>query len=128
MLVSLHKLTRKPISPIPELARRVGVILALSSTLLRDGPRYGRVSHAPLLGDRPGTLAFGDALPSDATLQLGQLGLATHMHTTLAGCSSAVVGTLHDPLAFVLREGAQERDEAATDGRGEGPSVACRGP
>src|SRR5262249_34831503 len=27
--------------------------------------------------------------------------------------------TLHDPLAFVLRQGAQERDEAATDGRGE---------
>src|SRR5262245_31934485 len=86
---------------------------------LRDGPCHGGVSHAPLLGDRPGTLALGNALASDATLQLGQLGLAPHVHSTLAGSSSAVVGALHDPLAFVLRQGAQECDEAATDGRGE---------
>ena len=41
------------------------------------------------------------------------------VHPALARSSSAVVGTLHDPLAFVLRQGAQEGDEAATDGRGE---------
>src|SRR5262249_61726540 len=69
--------------------------------------------------DRPGTLALGDALASDAPLQLGQLGLATHVHPTLAGGSSAIIGTLHDPLALVLRQGAQERDEAAADRRGE---------
>jgi hypothetical protein len=64
------------------------------------------VSHAPLLGNRPGTFAFGDALASNAPLQLGQLGLATHVHPTLAGSNSAVVGTLHDPLAFVLGKGS----------------------
>src|SRR5262249_16996652 len=69
--------------------------------------------------DRPGTLALGDALASDAPLQLGQLGLATHVHPTLAGGSSAVIGTLYDPLALVLRQGAQERDEAAANRRGE---------
>src|SRR5262249_17577052 len=90
-----------------------------SSTLLCDGPCYGSVSHPPFLGDRPGTLALGDALASDATLQLGQLGLATQVHPTLAGSSSTVVGTLPDPLAFVLCQGAQEGDETAADGRGE---------
>jgi hypothetical protein len=84
-----------------------------SSTLLEDGPCYGGVSHAPLLGDGPGTLALSDALASDTPLQLGHLGLATHVNPTLAGTSSAVVGTLQDPLAFVLRQGAQESDEAA---------------
>src|SRR5215813_8004928 len=93
--------------------------LCADVTSLCDGPCYGGVSHAPLLCDRPGTLALGDALASHSTLQLGQLGLATHMHPTLAGSSSAVVGALHDPPAFVLRQGAQESDKAATDGRGE---------
>src|SRR5215831_21063820 len=41
------------------------------------------------------------------------------MCTPRLGSSSAVVGTLHDPLALVLRQGAQESDEAATDGGGE---------
>jgi len=41
------------------------------------------------------------------------------MDPTLPGSSSTLVGTLHDPLAFVLRQGAQECDEATTDGRGE---------
>jgi hypothetical protein len=36
-----------------------------SSTLLEDGPCYGGMSHAPLLGDRPGALALGEALASD---------------------------------------------------------------
>src|SRR5215475_11249836 len=98
---------------------RPAVCSLRSRTLLRDGPCYGGVSHAPLLGDRPGTLALGNALASDAPLQLGQLELATHVHPTLVGSSSTLVGTLHDPLAFVLRQGAQESDEAATDGRGE---------
>src|SRR5262249_12177913 len=90
-----------------------------SGALLCDRPCYGGVSHAPLLGDGPGTLALGNALASDAPLQLSQLGLAPHVHPTLAGSSSAVVGSLHDPLAFVLRQGAQKRDEAAADGRDE---------
>jgi hypothetical protein len=60
-------------------------------------------------------LAFGDALASNAPLQLAQLGFATHVHPSPPRSSSAVVGTLHDPLAFVLRQGAQERDEAATN-------------
>jgi hypothetical protein len=90
-----------------------------SRTLLCDGPCYGGVSHAPLLGDRPGTLALGDALASDSTLQLGQLGLATHVQPTPSGSSSAVVGTLHDPLALVLRQSAQECDEPTTDGGSE---------
>src|SRR5262245_31026051 len=41
------------------------------------------------------------------------------MHPTLACSRSAVIGTLHDPLALVLRQGAQERDETAPDGRDE---------
>jgi hypothetical protein len=73
-----------------------------SSTLLYDGPRHSGVGHTPLLSDRPGTLALGDALASNEPLQLVQLGLATHVRPTLAGSSSALVGTLHDPLAFVL--------------------------
>jgi|SRR5262245_11416529 len=77
---------------------------------LCDGPCYRGVSHAPFLGNRPGALALGNALASDAPLQLGQLGLATHVHPTLSGTSSAIVGTLHDPPAFVLRQGAQESD------------------
>jgi hypothetical protein len=48
-------------------------------------------------------------------LQLGQLGIAAHVYTTLAGSSSAIVGTLHDPLALVFSQGAQEGDEAAAD-------------
>jgi hypothetical protein len=32
---------------------------------LCDGPCHGGVSHAPLLGDRPGALALGEALASD---------------------------------------------------------------
>src|SRR5262245_30465546 len=88
-------------------------------SLLCDGPCYGGVSHTPFPCDRPRTLALGDALASDAPLQLSQLGLATHLHPTLACSSSAVIGTLHDPLVLVLRQGAEERDEAATDGRGE---------
>src|SRR5262249_54748306 len=84
-----------------------------------DGPCYGGVSHTPFPCDRPGTLALGDALASDAPLQVGQLRLATHMHPTFACSSSAIIGTLHDPLALVLRQGAQERDEAAADGRCE---------
>lgn len=36
----------------------------------------------------------------------------------LADSSSAVIA-LDDPLAFVLHQGAQEGNEAATDGRGE---------
>jgi len=50
-----------------------------------------------------------------ALLQLGQLGLATHVHPSFAGSSSPVVGTLHDPLPFVLGQGAQEGDEAMAD-------------
>jgi len=73
--------------------------------LLCDGPCHGGVSHAPLPGDSPCTLALGDALASNAPLQIGQLWLATHVHPTLAGSSSALVGSLHDPLAFVLRQG-----------------------
>src|SRR5215510_8821178 len=88
-------------------------------SLLCDGPCYGGVSHTPFPCDRPGTLALGDALASDAPLQVGQLRLATHMHPTLACSSSAVIGTLHDPLALVLSQGAQERDETAADRRGE---------
>src|SRR5262249_55944070 len=41
------------------------------------------------------------------------------MHPTLACSSSAVIGTLHDPLALVLCQGAEERDEAAANRRGE---------
>src|SRR5262249_250074 len=37
------------------------------TVLCEDGPRYGGVSHTPFLGDRPGTLALGDALASDPT-------------------------------------------------------------
>jgi hypothetical protein len=33
------------------------------------------------------------------------------MHPTFAGGSSAVIGSLYDPLAFVLRQGAQESAE-----------------
>ena len=44
-----------------------------SRTLLRDGPRNGGVSDTPLLGDRSATLALGDTLTSDATLQIGRL-------------------------------------------------------
>src|SRR5215831_20714379 len=84
--------------------------------LLCNGSRQGGVSHAPLSGDRTGTLPLGKTLASNATLQLGQLGLATHVHPTFAGSSSTIVGTLHDPLALVLRQGAQESDEAATYG------------
>src|SRR5215472_2298718 len=83
---------------------------------LCNGSRQGGVSHAPLSGDRTGTLPLGKTLASNATLQLGQLGLATHVHPTFAGSSSTIVGTLHDPLALVLRQGAQECDEAATYG------------
>ena len=72
-----------------------------SSTLLYDDPCYICVSHAPLPGDSPRTLALADALASDTPLQLGQLGPATHVHPALSGSSSAVVRTLHDPLAFV---------------------------
>src|SRR5262245_36397317 len=50
-------------------------IRASSSSFLCDGPCYGRVSHAPLLGNSPGTFALGEALASNAPLQLGQLGL-----------------------------------------------------
>src|SRR5262245_14598448 len=88
-------------------------------SLLCDGPCHGGVSHTPFPCDRPGTLALGDTLTSYAPLQVGQLRLATHMHPTLACSSSAVIGTLHDPLALVLRQGAEERDETATDGGGE---------
>src|SRR5262245_63884180 len=90
-----------------------------TSPALCDGQCYGGVTHTPLLGDRPGTLALGDALASDAPLQVGQFRLATHVHPTLAGSSSPVIGTLHDPLALVLHQGAQERDETAADRRGE---------
>src|SRR5262245_48148506 len=76
-----------------------------SRAFLCDRPCHGGVSHAPLLSDSPGALALGDPLASDATLQLGQLGLATHVHPTLPGSSSALVGSLHDPLAFVLCQG-----------------------
>ena len=86
-----------------------------SFSILCDGPRHGGVSHAPLLSDRPGTLTPGDAFASNAPLQIGQLGFATHVHSALPGSSSAVVGTLHDPLAFLLRQGAQESNEANAD-------------
>src|SRR5262245_59967807 len=86
-----------------------------SRILLCDGSRHSGVSHTPLPSDSPGALALGDPLASDTPLHLGQLGLAAHVHTTLAGSSSAVVGTFHEPLALVLRQGTQESDEAATD-------------
>jgi hypothetical protein len=75
--------------------------------VLYDCPCYSGVSQAPFLRDRPGALPFGNALASDAPLQLCQLGFATQVHPTLTGSSSAVIGTLHDPLAFVLRQGTQ---------------------
>jgi hypothetical protein len=87
--------------------------------VLCDGPRHGGVSHAPLPSDGPGALTLGDPLACDTPLQLGQLGLAAHVHTTPAGSNSAIVGTLHDPLALVFSQGAQEGDEAAAYGRGE---------
>src|SRR5215468_9681263 len=86
---------------------------------LCNGSRQGGVSHAPLSGDRTGTLPLGKTLASNAPLQIGQLGLEPHVDHTLAGSSSAIVGTLDDPLAFVLRKGAQESNEAATYGRRE---------
>jgi hypothetical protein len=73
------------------------------------------MSHAPLPGDGPGAFALGNPLASDTPLQLRQLGLAAHVHPTFAGSSSAIVGTLHDPLALVFGQGAQEGDEAAAD-------------
>ena len=82
---------------------------------LRGSPRNGGVRNTPLLGDRSGTLALGDALASNAPQQIGQLGFATHGHSTLARSSSTTVGTLHDPLAFLLRQGAQESNEANAD-------------
>jgi hypothetical protein len=39
------------------------------------------------------------------------------VHPTLAGSRSPVVGTRNDPLALVLRHGAQEGIEASTYGR-----------
>jgi hypothetical protein len=75
----------------------------LGRTLLCNGSRQGGVSHAPLSGDRTGTLPLGKALTSDAPLQIGQLGLATHVNPTLAGSGPALVGTLHDPLTLVQR-------------------------
>jgi hypothetical protein len=49
------------------------------------------VSYAPFPGDSPSALTFGNALTSNAPLQLAQLRLATHVHTTLAGSSSAIM-------------------------------------
>src|SRR5215831_10808807 len=76
------------ISAMASDARLLDLGAALLPPMLRS--RYSGVSHTPLLGNRPGTFALGDALASDATLQLRQLGLATHVHPALAGSSSAV--------------------------------------
>src|SRR5690242_8164189 len=89
------------------------------SRSLESGPRHGGVSHTPLPSDSPGALTLVDPLASDTPLQLGQLGLAAHVHATLARSSPTVVGAFHDPLALVLRRGAQEGDEAATYGRSQ---------
>jgi hypothetical protein len=71
------------------------------------GPCHGGMSHTPLPSDSPFcALTLGGPLASDTPLQLAQLGLAAHVNPTLAGSCSAVVGTLHDPLALVLRQGA----------------------
>lgn len=94
----------------------VGVVAstaALASARTVEHPSIRRLAprwceRRPLLGDRPGALATGDALASDAQLQLVQLGLATHVDPLLPGSNSAVVGTLHDTLAFVLSQGDTE--------------------
>jgi hypothetical protein len=67
-------------------------------------PRHCGVSYSPLTRDSPGALSLGDPLARDPSLQLGQLRLAAHMHPTLAGSGSTVVGTLHDPLALVITQ------------------------
>jgi hypothetical protein len=64
--------------------------------LLRDSPCYGGVSQPPLPGNRPGTVALGDALASDAPLQLGQLGLATHVDPSWVRNQTTALG---DPVA-----------------------------
>jgi hypothetical protein len=61
--------------------------------------------RAPRRGGRGLPIANFSAGPtSDAPLQLRQFGLAAHVYPALAGRGSAVVGTLHDPLTFVLRQ------------------------
>src|SRR5215831_8792475 len=50
---------------------------------LCNGSRQGGVSHAPLSGDRTGTLPLGKTLASNAPLQIGQLGLAPHVDPRL---------------------------------------------
>jgi len=97
-----------------------GAYPSLGAQAPRAATARARVmSHAPRAGDSPFALTLGDPLASDTPLQLGQLGLAAHVHTTLAGSSSTVVGALPDPLALVLRQGAQEGDEASADARRE---------
>ena len=61
--------------------------------------------------------SHGDLAIWVSGLQLIQLWLAAHVHSTFAGSSAAIVGTLHDPQASVLGQSAQERDEAAAYGR-----------
>src|SRR6476659_4369734 len=94
-------------------------MLASDTASLRDGPRHGGVSHAPFPSDCSGALPLGHTLASDASLQIGQLGLPAHVHTPLAGCGPTLVSPLHYPMALVLCHGRQERDEAPPDRRGE---------
>jgi hypothetical protein len=55
----------------------------------RPAPRWCEPHTTP---ERyPGALSLGYPLASDTLLQLAKLGLAAHVHTTLAGSSSAIM-------------------------------------
>ena len=75
--------------------------------------------HAVALRNLPGALAAEEPLQGFLPLVSIELGLAAEDGAASLGGRPAVVRPLHDPLALILGQRGQERDEAAPDGRGE---------
>src|SRR4029078_11830026 len=63
------------------------------------------VGDTPFPGDSPGTFARCEAITRELLLMVCQLGLSAHVHTALAGCVSALVSPLYNPMPLVLCHG-----------------------
>ena len=95
-----------------------GRSVATSYALTRNLETVG-VVDGERSGDCAGALAGGQAPNRFRALMFIELRLSTEPSAPSPGSPPAVVGLLHDALALILGECAQERDEASANRGGE---------
>jgi len=89
---------QSPYGPIVEWVVYAKEPFAGQQPVLRYLSRY--THRVAILAIALAPLALGDALASKEPLQLDQLGLATHVHPTLAGSGSASLALLQPKRSF----------------------------